>query len=105
MSKIGIDDRLYMSVEGNSVEVSEYTVPNGSKLVINRLGGNAALSSEVKVEIKFDTAVLFSTHGDDNQEASIACQGDGAKKVAIRLVNDSASAETIGGHWKGYLVE
>ena len=100
-----VDGRLYTSVAANSVETDEYTPPSGAELHVLKVGGDAAIDTEVKVEIKFDTEVIFSTHIADNQTIAKQFTADGVKKIVIRLVNDSAVTETIGGYWSGFIVE
>lgn len=104
-----VEDRYYYQVSSSVYENSEYTVPNGGKLTIYEVGGNAARSSDVHIQICWnpgggDQLCLFATHGDDKQHVNIGpFTGDGTKVVRIMLNNDSSQTETIGGWWKGVL--
>ena len=96
-----IETRKYAAVSASTTTKDEYTVPNGVTLKIYELGGNGCQSNEVKVEIKFDSDVLFVTHGDSIQNPEdLEITGDGSKKLSINLVNDSSVTETIGGYYK-----
>ena len=96
-----IETRKYCAISASSTETDEYTVPNGVDIKIYELGGNGCQNNEVKVEIKFDTEVLFVTHGDSIQmPEQLIRTGNGSKKLVINLVNDSSVTETIGGYYK-----
>ena len=96
--------RHYKSVSSSSTDSDEYTPANGKSIAIYEIGGNAAHSNEVKVEIKWNTEILFSTHGDSIQKMAdgdrIELTADGSKKLVIKLTNDSDSTETLGGYYK-----
>jgi hypothetical protein len=102
---VAVSRRLYTAVAANDLEVDEYTPPDGATLHVEKYGGDAAIDTEVKVEIKFGTDVIFATHTTDNQNVPINFACDGVKKMQLRLVNDSAVTETIGGYWSGFIVE
>jgi hypothetical protein len=98
-----VDKRLYQSVSAYSSATDEQIVDNGEKFIVYCVGGNACYDTQVKVEVLFDTTVIFSTHGEDQQDERTGLYegtGDGSKKLKIKLTNDSASAETIGGYYK-----
>ena len=95
---------FYAAVSANSVEELSYVIPNGKILDIRKISGNAAIDTEVKVEVIFDGNAIFATHTSAIQEYLIQLVGDGVKELKIRLVNDSPTQETIGGLWEGVLV-
>jgi hypothetical protein len=94
--------RKYQAVSANTTVTDEYTLSGDEKLQIKQLGGDASTDAEVKVEITFDSSVIFSTHGSivHKYEEPLTYTGN-TKKLIIRLVNDSAVTETIGGFWEG----
>jgi hypothetical protein len=103
------EKRFYTSVAASSIEAFEYTVPNGSILTIEKVGGNASISPETVVQIIWDEGgaqegILLSTHGDAVQD--IYCcgglVGDGTRKLKIKLKNDQDVADIMGGFYMGY---
>ena len=98
---ISIDTRFYQQVAANNSATNEHVPANGKKVYIYEIGGNSCFDSDVKVEIKFGTDILFSTHGDSVQKVSIKLVGDGEKVLAINLVNDASISQTIGGFYNG----
>ena len=73
-----LNNSKYMIVSANTTEILEETPENNSVVCISELGGSGAYSQEVKVEIKWDTEILFVTH--DEKLASHA-------KRIIRLLD------------------
>jgi len=100
--------RYYAAVSSSSTSSDEYTPDNGEEVAIYEIGGNSCHLNEVKVEIKWDTEVLFVTHGDSIQKMGpderIIRTGDGSKKLVIKLTNDCETTETVGGYYKAVVL-
>jgi len=101
-----IEKRLYKTVAADDTEQLDYTVTNGKTLSISEFAGNAATSTDVKVEIIWDPAgtpdILLSTHNDAQpQKTTKTFSGNGSKVMRVLLTNDSSTAETIGAYWIG----
>lgn len=100
-----VEIRHYEAVSSSSTSTNDYTVPNNKMLTLESIGGNGALLPTVKVEIWLDTELILATHGRANQNTKKSLQGNGSKKVQIKLVNDADTTETIGGFWIGGLTD
>jgi hypothetical protein len=102
--------RHYIEVAASSSSDDDYTVPNGKTLEMISVGGNAASSPDTEVCVVWDPGgaqeeVVFVTHGDDQQDLSgVSYVGDGTRIMRIRLINDEASAEALGGWWRAELI-
>jgi hypothetical protein len=95
-----VNRSLLTAVAATDSEIDEYTPANGQNFMIYKMGGHAAHNSEVKVEIRWGSTILFVTHGDAHDDFEYEFTGDGSTKLTINLVNDSSSTETIGGHYR-----
>jgi len=93
--------RKYTQVLAESSVLEEYIIPDGKNIVLSEIGGDAARSENVKVELLWGTELFFSTHGDSVQRTIKECLGDGEKKLIIKLTNDTLVSETIGGYILG----
>ena len=63
------------------------------------MGLNAAQNDTVMVSIEWNGMVHMSTHGDAHRYCGMEFEGDGIKKLVIKLSNNSGIAETIGGYY------
>ncbi len=109
MNNVNVENRLYKSVDANSIETMDYVIPDGQVLEIRCLAGDAGESPDNVVSIVWDEGggseeILMSVHGDTLQPGlSIKKTGDGIKKLRIKLQNDKNVADLFGGFWMGIL--
>jgi len=83
------------TVASSTTEYADYTPANGEKLFLIELGGCAAVSADVKVEILWDTERWFVTHGALHRPCKHDIVGDGTKKLRLKFVNDSGTGESL----------
>ena len=95
-----MERRKYQTVDPNSSATDEYQPNNGERISFIEFGGNAIGHIDVKVEILWDSEIMFCTHNDSMQHPEKQIEGDGTKKVIIKLTNETEQSETIGGYWK-----
>jgi len=101
--------RYYANVSAASNSTNDYTIPNGDRLVITKIIGNASASCCAKCELIWDATgtpeILMSTHGDTLHEFKDGLEliGDGSKVLRIKLTNDSDTSETMGVYYEGIL--
>jgi hypothetical protein len=100
-----IEQRFYGEVPAQGVSYSDYVVPDGTILMLSRLGGNAGFSQNTAAKVVWDRQgtpeVLMVTYGDSNQVVNRELTGDGVKVISIELVNSSSSPVSMGGFWGG----
>lgn len=102
-----VRERFYSCVDANSYSDQDHIPASGDTLTIREIGGGAGIYIESVVEIWWDKgggdeSLLFATHGDTIQKnLSLRIEGDGTKKVTIRLKNDSGSVLCLGGYYNG----
>ena len=99
------NDGHYESVTGLSRVVKDQVPADGKTWEIVRFVGSAAYLPETTVKLVWDLGgtaeeVIASTHGDANLELVRQVAGDGAKKLALVLENDSVSARILGGRYE-----
>ena len=95
--------------KGNNptVEELEYTIPNGKTFTIERFyGGREDAETEVRVEL-----VLRDGQNDEILFVGYACnfdvkdvetvEGDGSKKIVLRLINGDNGVLHMTGIWRG----
>lgn len=104
-----VNRRYYKSVSASTQDTDEYVIPNGQTLSFLDFGGNASLSPDSKVALKYwdgtTHAVLFTTHGDDRQVVgNMDYVGNGTRSIKIELTNDLSSADYLGAYWSAVLV-
>lgn len=85
----------------DSVE-SHVVIPSGEKWEVTRFIGNAAYDPHARVCLVWDYGTpnaqpLRSTHGDIELDVAHQLTGDGSKKLAIVLTNDTQSQQSMGG--------
>ena len=99
------ETRKYGSVAAYSSVTEDYTVTNAKELSLHEMGADAVNSADIKVEIFWDAAgantLLFVTHGSNVERTLQKLTGNGTKVLRIKLTNDSAQSESIGGYWIG----
>ena len=103
-------DQLFADVNGNTVQTSETVVPVGETWEVQKFVGAGAYLSDVEVKLIWDYGgaspeILASTHGDANIVMARQLVGDGVKKLALALENDTAAQHTVGGLWEGLVIQ
>lgn len=98
-------DGLYESVAALGRVTKDQVPATGKVWEIVRFVGAAAYAPDTSVKLVWDLGgageeVIASTHGDANVELVRQVPGDGAKKLALVLENDSLSARVLGGRYE-----
>lgn len=88
-------------------EDAKTTIPGDGKLWdISSFTGNAGFSADTTVKLVWDydgtPQILCITHGSIIQKSVGEITGDGVKKLAIVLVNDSNTPIDLGGSWEAW---
>ena len=99
------NDGYYESIAALGRTVKDQVPADGKTWEIVRFMGSAAYLPETTVKLVWDLGgtaeeVIASTHGDANLELVRQVAGDGAKKLALVLENDSLSARILGGRYE-----
>ncbi len=99
------NDGHYESVAALGRVVKDQVPANGKTWEIVRFVGSAAYLPETDVKLVWDLGgageeVIASTHGDANVELVRQVAGDGVKRLALVLENDSLSARILGGRYE-----
>ncbi len=99
------NDSHYEAVAALGRVVKDQAPAAGKTWEIVRFVGSAAYLPETTVKLVWDLGgpgeeVIASTHGDANLELVRQVAGDGTKKLALVLENDSLSARIIGGRFE-----
>ncbi len=99
------NDGHYESVAALGRVVKDQVPANGKTWEIVRFVGSAAYLPETAVKLVWDLGgageeVIASTHGDANVELVRQVAGDGIKKLALVMENDSLSARILGGRYE-----
>lgn len=87
----------FVSVNSLSTSKDEYVVPNGKTWEIQRFTGASAYDVNTHVKLTWDGTTIYSTYGDGNFVGDTAVVGNGTKKLAIELINNTLSAKNMGG--------
>lgn len=98
-------DSHYESVGALGRVVKDQVPANGKTWEIIRFVGSAAYVATTSVKLVWDYGgageeIIASTHGDANVEMVRQVVGDGTKKLALVLENDSDSAQSLGGRYE-----
>jgi len=98
-------DGLYEAVAALGRVTKDQVPGSGKTWEIVRFVGSAAYSPDASVKLVWDLGgageeVIACTHGDTNLELVRQVAGDGAKKLALVLENDSLSARVLGGRYE-----
>lgn len=103
-------DSIYQEVAALTEVTSEMIPANGVSWEIQSFTGNGAYDASVTVKLVWDfggggETVLVSTHGDlVDRLRNDQVTGDGVKKLAIVLDNQSNTAQTIGGQYEAKIL-
>ena len=92
--------------------ISDTVIPNGETWEITRFAGSAAYLDDTIVCLVWDRGgggeeIITCTHGDQNlefSEESIQRTGDGTKKLALVLTNDTGVARIMSGCWEALIL-
>jgi hypothetical protein len=98
-------DGLYESIAALGRVIKDQVPGNGKTWEVVRFVGSAAYGPETSVKLVWDLGgageeVIASTHGDANVELVRQVAGDGVKKLALVMENDSLSARVLGGRYE-----
>jgi hypothetical protein len=99
------NDGLYESVAALGRVIKDQVPSSGKTWEIVRFVGSAAYSPDASVKLVWDLGgaseeVIASTHGDANVELVRQVAGDGTKKLALVIENDSLAARVLGGRYE-----
>lgn len=91
----------YKEVDNNTEDSDEYVIPNGDTWEVTFWNGSANAYRETHVCIIWDYAgaeeeIIAITYNSEKRYINRAFIGDGSKKLAIVLVNDSPNSERLG---------
>jgi len=99
------EKRHYIEVGAGNTITSDYVVPDGQTLTLSEIGGSAVGNSAVLVCIIWDPdgtpELLLSTTHDSVQSTLHIFNGNGSKKMQIKLINEDSIAHTIGAYYIG----
>jgi hypothetical protein len=95
-------DSFWEEVPPNSVSTKDVVIPNGQTWKVVQFIASAAFLDDTEVRLVWDLGggteeILGLTHGDMNMSLDKELVGDGTKKLAIVLTNDTAATHAIGG--------
>lgn len=97
-------DSFWDEVDPFSSAVSETVIPIDVTWEVRRFYGAAAFVDNVEVRLVWDYGgteeIVVNTHGDIDVRIDKQVTGDGAKKLAIVLINDTAATHAIGAMWE-----
>ena len=101
-----IRDHCFKEVSAYTQSAKETLIPDGETWEIQLFVGSAAYLAETVVKLVWDfgganAEVISSTHGDTTIPVVKTLVGNGAKKLAIVLCNDSGNAQILGGAFEG----
>jgi hypothetical protein len=95
-------DMLWEDVAPFASSSQEQVVPAGVTWKIVHFTASAAFLDDTEVRLVWDyegagETILALTHGDLNMSMAIDVVGDGVKKLALVLLNDTAATHAVGG--------
>lgn len=98
-------DSHYESVGALGRLVKDQVPANGKTWEIVRFVGTGAYLATTAAKLVWDSGgageeIIAATHGDANLELVRQVVGDGTKKLAIVLENDSPSAQVLGARYE-----
>ena len=99
-----INEEYFADVDALTTNSDTHVIPSGKTWALRTFKGAAAYSSETKALLVWDFGgvgeeIIYATHGDGDFVGDREFVGDGVKKLAICLVNDSSSDRTLGGQF------
>lgn len=104
-AQLALNDSHFAEVEAYDSSAAETVIPNGETWVIRLFVGASARLDDTTSKLVWDYGgteeILAATHGDGSFVLGAELTGDGAKKLAIVLVNDTNAARVMGGQWEG----
>jgi len=90
----------YKEVSSNTEDSQEFVIPDGETWEITRWNGSANAYRETHVCVIWDydgtQELIAITYNSEKRDILRTFTGDGTKKMAIVLVNDSPNAERLG---------
>ena len=93
----------YKSVATLTTDANEWVVPSGEVWFVEHFEGNAAFVEDTEVCLVWDYGgteeIIRATHGDAVWTPGYAFTGNGTKKLAIVLDNQSANSQSMGGSY------
>lgn len=101
-----ISDQYFKEVSAYTQSAKETVIPDGETWQIQLFIGSAAYLAETVAKLVWDfgsanAEVISSTHGDAAIPVVKTLVGNGSKKLAIVLCNESGNAQTLGGAFEG----
>lgn len=95
----------YKEVDANTEDSSDFIIPDGETWEICFWNGSANAYRETHVCIIWDydgasPEILSITYNSEKRYIHRQFVGDGSKKLAIVLVNDSPNSERLGGEFE-----
>ncbi len=104
---------LAQEVAATDEAISDTVIPDGETWEITRFAGSAAYLDDTIVCLVWDRGgggeeIITCTHGDQNlayNEESVQRTGDGVKKLAIVLTNDTGVARIMSGCWEALILD
>ncbi len=104
---VDVGNSHYAAVAALGEESVNDVIPNGDTWVVRRFIGAGAFIDDAHVCLVWDQGgagetILRATHGDmDLREIEHRLTGDGTKKLALVLTNDTNSERALGASWEG----
>ena len=104
---------IAQEVAASSEAISDTVIPDGETWEITRFAGSAAYIDDTIVCLVWDRGgggeeIITCTHGDQNleyNEEAVQRTGDGIKKLAIVLTNDTGVARIMSGCWEALILD
>lgn len=101
-----VSDQYFKEVSAYTQSAKETIISVGETWEIQLFIGSAAYLAETVVKLVWDfesvnAEVISSTHGDATIPVVKTLVGNGSKKLAIVLCNESGTAQTLGGAFEG----
>lgn len=102
-------DSYYDSVPSLGEYTSEKTPANGNTWRIYRFVAGGAYVDDAHVCLVWDYGgageiILRASHGDADLPVHHDIVGDGTKKLAIVLINDTAAERVLGASWEAKII-
>ena len=99
------DVALYEAVDALGEVSDEWTVPNTEVWEIQHFAGNGAFLDDAHVCLIWDyegagETIIRATHGDTSQGLAHQVTGDGTKKLALVLLNDTEASRVLGATYR-----
>jgi hypothetical protein len=110
MQQFGVHERNYANVPANTIQDHDYVVPNGKTLLLMACAADSMEGPDTNVCVAWDIAgtpkIVLTSYADIVQSnLFLRYEGDGSKKMTIRLQNDKSEAVMMGGYFQGELID